>query len=52
MADPMRTRIHMRQISVSPRLFQELAELAGKRGCTMNQITNDLIRAGLKKNAA
>jgi hypothetical protein len=48
----MRTQIHMKQISVSPKLYSELVELASKKGDTVNQIATDLITAGLKKNAA
>ncbi len=47
----MRTRIHMKQISVSPKLYSELVELASKKGDTVNQVATDLITAGLKKSA-
>ena len=50
--DCMRTRIHMKQISVSPKLYAELVGLASKRGDTVNQVATDLITAGLKKSAA
>jgi predicted CopG family antitoxin len=47
----MNTRIHMKQISVSLKLYDELVELASKKGDTVNQVVNDLITAGLKKKA-
>ena len=47
----MRIQIHTKQISVSPKLYKELEELAIKKSDTVNQIANDFIRAGLKKNA-
>jgi predicted DNA-binding ribbon-helix-helix protein len=43
-------RIHVRKISVPPKLYEELEELARKRGVTVNQLANDLIVAGLKRN--
>jgi hypothetical protein len=44
-------RIHVKKISVSPKLYEELMELAIKKGDTVNQIAYDLIKAGLKRNA-
>jgi hypothetical protein len=41
----------MKQISVSPKLYYELVEVASKKGDTVNQVATDLIKAGLKKNA-
>ncbi len=43
-------KIHVRKISVPPKLYEELEELAKKKGATVNQIANDLIVAGLKRN--
>jgi hypothetical protein len=42
----------MKQISVSPKLYDELVELASKKGDTVNQVATDLITVGLKKNAS
>lgn len=41
-------RIHVRKISVPPKLYEELEELARKKGLTVNQLANDLIVAALK----
>jgi metal-responsive CopG/Arc/MetJ family transcriptional regulator len=43
-------RIHVKKISVPPKLYEELEELAKKKGVTINQLANDLIVAGLKRN--
>ncbi|MCX6653767.1 MAG: hypothetical protein NTY03_01465 [Candidatus Bathyarchaeota archaeon] len=43
-------KIHVRKISVSPKLYEELEELAKKKSVTVNQIANDLLVAGLKRN--
>jgi hypothetical protein len=45
-------RVHVKKISVSPRLYEELVELSRKKGDTVNQIAADLLTAGLKKNSA
>jgi hypothetical protein len=42
-------RIHVRKISVPPKLYEELEELAKKKEVTVNQLANDLIVAGLKR---
>lgn len=42
-------RIHVRKISIPPKLYEELEELAKKKGLTVNQMANDIIVTGLKK---